>query len=79
MFLVKITDPKISQEDAFKLYFNLITPDITELEKMKGKGKNKRCNILNVLKNLESVLLVFICITKICHQNRKRVLRREQN
>ena len=55
MFLVKITAPKTSQEDAFKLYFNLITPDITELEKTKGKGKNKRCNILNVLKNLESV------------------------
>ena len=33
----------------------MITPDLTELEKTKGKGKEKRYNILDVLKNLESV------------------------
>ena len=50
-FLVKITTQKISENEAFKLYSDLITPDITELENVKGKGKNKRYNILNVLKN----------------------------
>ena len=33
----------------------MITPDITALEKSKSKGKDRRNNILNVLKNLESV------------------------
>ena len=33
----------------------MITPDITALEKLRGKGKDRRNNILNVLKNLESV------------------------
>ena len=33
----------------------MITPDITELENAKGKGKNKRCKILEVLGNLKSV------------------------
>ena len=54
-FLVKITTQKINEKEAFELYSDLITPDITELEYTKGKGKYKRYNILNVLKNLESV------------------------
>ena len=54
-FLVKITTQKISEEDAKKLYSDLITPDIIELKNTKGKGKKKRENILNVLGNLESV------------------------
>ena len=33
----------------------MITSDITALEKSKGKGKDRRNNILNVFKNLESV------------------------
>ena len=33
----------------------MITPDITALEKSKNKGKDRRNDILNVLKNLESV------------------------
>ena len=56
-FLEKITTQKINKEDAEKLYSNLITPDITELENMKAKGKNKRNNIWDVLKNLESVFI----------------------
>ena len=33
----------------------MITPDITEFKKTKGKDKNRRCNILKVLNNLGSV------------------------
>ena len=54
-FVEKITIQKISEKDAKKLYSDLIAPDITGLENAKGKGKNKRNNILNVLENLESV------------------------
>ena len=32
----------------------MITPDIAALEKWKSKSKDKRENVLNVLKNLES-------------------------
>ena len=52
---MKITTRKISEKEALKLYSDLITPDITALEKSKSKGKDRRNNILNVLKNLESV------------------------
>ena len=54
-FLVKVTNQKISENEALKLYSDLMTPDITALEKSKSKGKDRRNNILNVLKNLESV------------------------
>ena len=54
-FLMRITTQKVSEKEALKLYSDLITPDITELENAKGKGKNNRNNILGVLKNLESV------------------------
>ena len=53
--LGKITTQKISAEDTKKLYADLIAPDITKLENMKGKGKNKRHKILEVLENLKSV------------------------
>ena len=54
-FLVKITTQKISENETLDLYSDLIAPDITVLEKSKGKAKDKRSNILNVLKNLQSV------------------------
>ena len=54
-FLVKITTQKSSEKDARKLHSDLIVPDITKLKNTKGKSKNKRNNILNVLENLESV------------------------
>ena len=54
-FLEKITTQKISEKNAKKLYSDLIAPDITKLENTKGKGKNKRNNISDVLKNLETV------------------------
>ena len=41
------------------MYSDLITPGITALEKSKSKGKDMRNNILNVLKNLESVFTSF--------------------
>ena len=52
---MKTTTKKISKKEARELYSDLITSDITELKIAKGKGKKKRCNILNVLKNLKSV------------------------
>ena len=54
-FLVKITTQKITEKEALNLYSDLTTPDITVLEKTKGKSKDRRNNILNVLNNLESV------------------------
>ena len=54
-FLVKITNQKISEKYALKLYSDFVTPDINALEKSKSKGKDRRNNILSVFKNLESV------------------------
>ena len=53
--MVKITTLKISEKKAHELHSDLITPNITALEKSKSKGKDRRINILSVLKNLESV------------------------
>ena len=52
---MKLTTQKFSKKEATELFPDLISPDITELEKTKGKVKEKRYNILNVLKNLASV------------------------
>ena len=55
-FLVKITIQKISENETLDLYSDLIAPDITTvLEKSKDQAKDKRSNILNVLKILQSV------------------------
>ena len=54
-FLVKITTQKISEKEALELYSDLIAADITVFEKSQGKVKDKRSNILNVLKNLKSI------------------------
>ena len=54
-FLVKIITPKISEKEALELYSDLKIPDTAELEKSKSKNKGRINNILNVLKNLESV------------------------
>ena len=50
-FLGKITTQRINKKEAFKLYSNLMIPDISELEKSKIKSKGWRNNILNALKN----------------------------
>ena len=51
-FLVKISTQKISEKEEIKQYFDFIIPDINALE---GKAKDKGENILNVLKNSESI------------------------
>ena len=66
-FLVKITTQKISKKCALKLHSDLITPDIISLEKSKSKGKDRRNNILNVLKNFESVFTGVIQIILMSH------------
>ena len=53
-FSVKITIQKISEKEALELYSDLIIPDTAALRKSKSKSKDRR-NVLNVLKNLESV------------------------
>ena len=73
-FLEKITIQKISEEDAKKLYSDLIAPDITKLENVKGKGKNKRHKILEILEKLESVFT-----GTYLHYKDVEVLQREQN
>ena len=54
-FLVRISTQKPSEKESHKLYFDVIAPDITRLKNAKGKSKNKRNKILEVLKNLVSV------------------------
>ena len=39
---MKITAQKISKNEAHELYSDLIDPDITEVEKSKSKGKDRR-------------------------------------
>ena len=51
--LLEITTRKISKSEALELYNDLIKGDIAVLEKGKGKSKDKRENILIILKNLE--------------------------
>ena len=53
--LVKITTQKITEKEAFELYSDLINPDVDVLKKSKSKDKDRRHNILNVLKNLKSL------------------------
>ena len=55
IFLQEIISKKISENKACELYDDLIKRDIDAIEKGKGKGKDKRENILNVLRNLKSV------------------------
>ena len=57
-FLVKITTQKTSEKEAHEIYFGLIAPDITALEKSKSMAKDKRSNILTVFKNLQSAFTV---------------------
>ena len=50
-----MTTGKISEKEALILYSDLIIPDIAVLEKSKSRSKDKRNEILNVLRNLKSV------------------------
>ena len=51
--MLEVTTRKTSKNEAYELYNDLIKGDIAVLEKGKGKSKDKRENILIVLKNLE--------------------------
>ena len=48
-FFLEITTKKINKNEARKLYKGLIKPNVDALMHVKGKGKNKRNNILNIL------------------------------
>ena len=61
MFLEEIITKKISENKACELFDDLIKRDIDAIEKGKGKGRDKRENILNVLRNLKSVF-TGICV-----------------
>ena len=55
-FLEKITTQKISENEASRLYFDLIISEIIKLQKLKGsRGKNRKKNILGVLEKLGSI------------------------
>ena len=56
-FLLEIINRKITENEASKLFNDLIKPDIDVLMNSTSKGKDKRNNILNILSNVE--LLVF--------------------
>ena len=79
----KKATPKISEKETIKLYSDLIIPDIAVLEESKGKAKDKRNNILNVLENLKPVFTdltgQFFIMTMCLNQNQKKALRKEQN
>ena len=49
-FLLKIVAKKISGNKAHKLHKNLIEPKVDNLKNAKGKGKDKRSNILNLFR-----------------------------
>ena len=81
-FLLEITTEKTSQGEGRKLYNDLIKPDVDALQQTKGKGKNKRNNILNILNNIESSLFEGLYL----HHNddksgseQKKVSKKEQN
>ena len=55
-FLLNINTKNISKSEAQELHNNLIKPDVSALKKSKGKNKNIRLSILNILENIESSL-----------------------
>ena len=55
-YLLEIITKKISKDEVLKLYNDLIKSDVDALKHEKGKNKNKRKNILNILNNIESSL-----------------------
>ena len=50
-FCQKQLQKKINENEAHKLYKNLIEPKFIELTRAKSRGKNKRLNILNIYNN----------------------------
>ena len=54
MSLLEITTKQISENEALKLYDDLIRPEISALKKSKNKRKDRTNNILNLSSKLES-------------------------
>ena len=54
IFLLEIGTKKINKDKARYPYDSLIKPDVDTLEKSKGRGKDKRNNILTILDNIET-------------------------
>ena len=54
-FLLEVTTRKITKNEAYELYNDLIKGDIAALTKAKSRGKDKRENILRIPQNLELV------------------------
>ena len=52
--MLEIGTKKISKDKARYPYNSFIKPDVDKLEKSKGKGKDKRNNILTILDNIET-------------------------
>ena len=52
-FLLEIVTKIISGNEAGEMYKNLIKPKVDKLTSAKGRGKDKRDNILNILENIE--------------------------
>ena len=52
-FLLEIVTKTISGNEAGEMYKNLIKPKVDKLTSAKGRGKDKRDNILNILENIE--------------------------
>lgn len=50
--MLEVTTKKISENKAQELYNELIKEEIPELNKEKGKGKDKGENILRILQRL---------------------------
>ena len=53
-YLLEIITKKNSKDEALRLYNDLIKPDVDALEHAKGKSKNKRNNIFNILNDIDS-------------------------
>ena len=51
--LLEISTKTFSENEARELYNDLIQTDRNTLMNVKGRGKNKRSNILSVLSNIE--------------------------
>ena len=52
-FLLEIVTKTISGNEAGEMYKNLIKPKVDKLTSAKGRGQDKRDNILNILENIE--------------------------
>ena len=79
--LLEITTKKNNKNEARKLYKGLIKPNVDVLMLVKGRGKNKTNNILNILIIQNQVFWrVSIFTTKMClkRHSMKEVFLREQ-